>query len=94
MVIRECFSLSLLLRLRQKKKKKNLGHFEAVLAGIVCVVVLVVVGGGNNGYYVPNKIYAAALSLQRPVPSAMIASSVNLPNRTDVLIDTVQTLLR
>lgn len=25
-------------------------------------------GGGNNGYYVPNKIYAAALSLQRPVP--------------------------
>lgn len=50
---------------------------------------------GNNGYYVSSKIYATALSLQRPVPSAMIASSVNLlPNCTGVLINTVQTLLR
>lgn len=38
-------------------------------------------GGGDNGYYVPNRIYP-------------LLSSVNLPNCTDVLINTVQTLLR
>lgn len=48
---RECFSL---LYLRPKKKKKKPRPFWGSI-GWHCV-------WGNNGYYVPNKIYAAAHS--------------------------------
>lgn len=79
-VIRECFSPSRIC-------DKNLGHFEAVLAGIVW--------GGNNGYYVPNKIYAAALSLYKDLsPLQWLPPQSAFPNHTDVLVDTGQTLLR
>lgn len=65
--------------------QKNLGHFEAVLAGIVCEEIMVIMS--------PTKSMLLH-TLQRPLPSAMIASSVSLTNHTDVLIDTGQTLLR
>lgn len=68
-----------LLHLRQK----SLGHFEAVYWLALCV-------GGNNGYYVPNKIHAAAaaslsLSLHKDLsPYAMIASSQSAFLSTDI----------
>lgn len=77
---RECFSLLYL-----RPPQKNLGHFEAVLAGIVCGEIMVIMS--------PTKSMLLH-TLQRPLPSAMIASSVSLTNHTDVLIDTGQTLLR
>lgn len=81
MVIRECVSLSCIC-------DKDLGHFETVLAGIVCE------GGEIMVIMSPTKSMPLHSLYKDLSPSAMIASSVNLPNRTDVLIDTVQTLLR